>query len=430
MKLIFRILLIIGVVIIGSGLIQRQFSTEIVSLQAEEAHDDHEGHDHGDDDADHEAEGDDHEGHDHGDDGTEPVIPLFTTDQQTKFGIHIERVAKGRIEQEIKLTGEVKINEDRLAHLAPRIAGVVLTARKNLGDTVRKGEVIATFNSRDLADIKSSYLSSKERLDLAKINFQREEEMWSKKIISERDFLESKQELAEFEIEFRAAKRQLHALGFTRNSIESLNHNSDVDLTSYQLTAPFDGVVIKKHIVQGELATEETIVFVIADLSSLWADLIVYPQDLTSVSEGQLVTISALEGTLTATGKIFYLSPVVTAETRTGLARVMLDNSHGRWPAGIFITATIGVDDDHDHDRETLTIDKNAVQNYNGQQVVFIVTNKGYIPQTVRVGRSDSQKITIIDGLTHGQAYVSRGAFELKALLVTQSMDSHAGHGH
>jgi cobalt-zinc-cadmium efflux system membrane fusion protein len=393
--------------------------------------DSHEGHDHESGIHEEEAETHDgHEGHDHGDDAgaDEGFIDLLSPAQAKEAGITTDTIKAGTISRQIKLTGEVFFNQDRIVHLVPRISGVVASVNKKLGDHVKQGELMAVIHSRELTDIKSEYLSAIERIANAKINFEREKSLWEKKIISERQYLESKQDYIETRIEMQSAERKLHAMGFSEKDIADLPNQPHETLFQYRLTAPSDGIIIEKHMVQGELVTTESPVFIIADTTSLWVDLQVYPKDLASVKTGQKVFVSAQEGSLTAEGIISFLSPIINQETRTAMARVELSDKNNKWRAGLFATAIVSLDQENNSD--TLVVPNSAIQTIDGKPSIFIVTSKGYFPVTVATGQSNSTHVEILSGVTAGQTYVSNGSFELKAKVVTSTLDGHAGHGH
>lgn len=417
---------LIGLLMLALALIAFNINPAVQAQPDDHDHDEHEMH------SEETPEGDTHDDHedpdDHADHADEGLIERLAPQQQQTIGLTVATAQLGHIENTIALTGEVSINEDRIAHLVPRVAGVVQRVDKNLGDTVAPNEVIAVLESRELADLKSNYLAVTERLTLAQTNFEREQKLWEKKIVPEQDFLEARQALAEAEIEQRAAERQLHALGFSQEYIRQLPEQSHEKLTRYELKAPFAGEIVEKHIVPGELVTEESTVFVVADLSTVWINLSLHPRDLPYVRKGQMVDIQTLDGQQSASGEIAYIAPALNADTRTSLARTIVPNPDGLWKSGLFVTAVTGTG--HQADHETLVVDRAAVQMMGEDTIVFVVTDEGYLPRSVQIGASDAMSTEIVQGLAAGERYVSDGAFELKARLVTQTMDSHAGHGH
>lgn len=358
----------------------------------------------------------------HNEHSSENVVQL-TEEQMKEFGIEVGTAGPGKLHIRTSLPGEVVANADNLVHIVSRVNGVVREVRKKLGDPVGAGEVMAVIESRELADAKAAYLAGLERLALAEANFIREEKLWKRKISSEQEYLSAKQVLAEAQIELRSAEQKLHALGFAEEYLKKLPAEPEALLTRYEITAPFDSTVIAKHISLGEVLTGDSEVFVIADLSSVWVDLGVYQKDLPFIKEGQSVVISAGPGIPKAKGKIAYVGPVVAKETRTALARIILPNPERNWRPGLFVTASITVDQID----VPLLIPKTALQTMDENSVVFVQTDEGFEPQPIFIGRCNETHVEILSGLSPGQRYVTKGGFALKSEL---SKESFGGHGH
>lgn len=344
--------------------------------------------------------------------------------ERREFSIEVGTAGPGKLQMHVTLPGEVMLNADRRADVVPRVAGAISEVRKNLGDQVHTGEVMAVLESRELADLKAAYLAAKERLALAETTFRREEDLWKKKISAEQEYLEAKQALAGARIELRAAEQRLQAVGFSSKSLAQLPSQTDAAFMQYAITAPFDGTVIEKHITLGTVAKDDTTAFVIADLRSVWVDLRVYQKDMPSVRKGQSVVISPGHGIPDAQGSVAYLGPLVGEQTRTALARVVLPNSNGLWRPGLFVTGHVVVQDIG----IPLLVPKTALQTFEERPTVFVETAAGFQPQPVTLGRSNDTHVEITAGLTPGQRYATSGAFTLKAQLSKGAFGD--GHGH
>ncbi|NNF03105.1 MAG: efflux RND transporter periplasmic adaptor subunit, partial [Rhodothermales bacterium] len=346
-----------------------------------------------------------------GDDERQQDVVHLTAAESEEFGIVLETAGPGEMRVEKTYPGEIRVNEDRYAHVTPRVPGVVRSVYASLGERVQVGGMMAVLESRELTDIKSGYLAAVERVDLALANFQREERLFEKKISSEQEYLEARQTLAQKRIEVRSAEQKLRALGFSEAYIEELPEESETSLTLYPLTAPFTGTVIEKHIALGEALEADTEAFEVADLSDVWVDLSVYQRDMGLIQEGQEVVISA--GDHQERDTISYVRPIVGENTRTAMARVVLPNPHGRWKPGMFVNGLISVDA-----REApIVVPKSALQTINGQSVIFVRTEEGFIPRPVTVAEENSDQVSIATGLTQGETYVSAGGFALKSEL-------------
>jgi cobalt-zinc-cadmium efflux system membrane fusion protein len=334
-------------------------------------------------------------------------------------GIEIATAGPGKLQVHDTLAGEIAFNSDKLAHIVPRVPGVVREVHKNLGDTVRAGEVLGVLESRDLADAKAAYLAAVARLALAQANFSREESLQQGKITAEKDYLESKQALAEAQIALRSAEQKLHALGLTEEDLQALPSHPETSYTRYEITAPLDGTVVEKHIVLGEVFKDDSNpCFVIADLTSVWVDLKVHQHDLSHIRPGQTAVIKAGED-LQTEGTIAFVSNVVSETSRMAFARMTIPNPEGRWRPGLFVTGQIVIDEIS----APVAVPKDALVRLDGQTCVFLQTGRGFVPQTVVVGRSNDSSVEIITGLKVGQKYVGRGAYTLKSELNKPSVE-------
>ncbi len=355
----------------------------------------------------------------------EHVVEL-SDEQVTEIGIEIATAEAGQLQRIVSLPGQITVNADRLAHIVTRVTGVATEVRKTLGDKVTQGEIMAVVESRELADAKAAYLAAQRRLELAQAKFDREKSLWDKQISSEQEYLDARQTVAETQIELHAAEQKLHALGFSDEYVRSLPDLSDELLTRYEITAPFDATVIAKHITIGEALKDDSEVFAIADLSSVWVELDVHQKDLAHVRAGQEAIVTVGPGVPEARGRISYVGPVAAEETRTVAARVVLPNADGWYRPGLFVTADVLA--------ETTSVDVlvpgQAVESLEGESCVFVPSEHGFEARFVSVGRSSRGAVEITSGLSAGEAYVSKGAFDLKAAIVTAGLGGHAGHGH
>jgi len=178
-------------------------------------------------------------------------------------------------------------------------------------------------------------------------------------------------------------------------------------------------------VVMGEILSVDSDVFAIADLSQLWVDLRIPAHDMDRVRQENEIVIQSSNGS-EALGTITLIGPVVDRDTRTAFARIILDNTDGRWKPGTFVTGYLRLSAKD----LPVVVPFEAVQNMEGEDIVFVQDGNAFDALPVVVGRRDRKRVEIISGIDPGEFYVTRGAFELKAIMVTSSLDPHAGHGH
>ena len=350
---------------------------------------------------------------------------------------------------------------------------------KSLAKMPENTDNLLNDNNSDMGEYRAKLIAAYSEFIISKKSFDRKSKLFKDKIISENDFLnaksaydkaraeyfsvrdttayEVKQNLFEIEQshktdEFRmySAEQNLRILGLDTKDIAKLNLSGAVyqkecvdnsciyneknakhfhtngEMFSYvEIKAKRFGTVIARNIELGEEAESNKTIFTIADLDSVYADLQASNKDLSSLKEGQQVTIISDEEDKTI-GKILTVSPIISEDTRTAMVRVLIDNHDNRFRPGSFVTGKINISADN----LPIVLPKEAVQNIKGSNVVFVESAEGFKPVDVVVGREDNGNIEIISGLKTGTRYVSKGAFTLKSIVVTSGIDPHAGHGH
>ncbi|WP_308937215.1 efflux RND transporter periplasmic adaptor subunit [Duganella vulcania] len=386
-------------------------------------------------------------------------IPLDDT-QAKAAGIVLAVAAPARIDVVITLPGEIRFNEDRTAHVVPKLAGVVTSVRAELGQDVKRGQVLAVIASSGLSEQRSELLSAERRLALATTTFERERRLWQDKISAEQDYLQAKQAQSEAEIALRNARQKLDAIGAGAGA--GVGAAGAAQLNRLELRAPFDGVVMAKHLALGEAVKEDAAVFTISDLSHVWAEIAVPPRDLALVRVGQTVLVKASAFEAQASGKITYVGALLGEQTRTAKARVALANPDRAWRPGLFVSvdvpsgraaatraasasasanaalnanaaananansnsnanananAAANAGDAANAANAAVTVAADAIQTVDGKPVVFVKEAAGFRAQPVTPGRSDGKLTEIVQGLAAGARYAAAGSFVLKAEL-------------
>lgn len=199
---------------------------------------------------------------------------------------------------------------------------------------------------------------------------------------------------------------------------------SSETLAHFALTASIDGRIIERHATLGEHLQPSDTAFVVADLSTLWVDIALYPKHVARVDVEQPANIHSPHGPDPVSTYIDYVAPTVDEQTRTGLARIFLDNRDGRWKPGMFVDVSITLE----QFAVDLAVPHSALVELEGQTVVFVEEQDGWHPREVRTGRRDAERVEILEGLEPGERYVAEGGFVLKADL--QKSEFESGHHH
>ena len=363
-----------------------------------------------------------HDGHGEDGHGDEHAVKL-TPALMREFGVKTARANAGAISKTITRPAEVSYNLDYFTHVVPRVGGIAVSINVSQGDRVEAGQVLAALDSRELAELKAAYLAAVERFDLASQEFRRLKTLRKKGIASEKSYLTARSLFVEARIAVRAARQKLSSIGIDEKTLKKIAKESDATLTRYSMHSPMRGVVVSRHLVKGELVSDQREAFVIADLSSVWVDISVYSSDIPQVRAGQKVVLETETGE-EARGTIAFVSPDVSESTRTAKARVVLKGKSESFRPGMFIKARVSISETE----VALRVPTTALHVQEGNTVVFAGQNGVFKPKTVKVGRKNEHYAEIIEGLRSGDVFATNGSFLIKAQLSKASFGD--GHNH
>lgn len=192
-------------------------------------------------------------------------------------------------------------------------------------------------------------------------------------------------------------------------------------LENYQLLAPTDGVVVERNSFPGTMTGEQPL-FVIAQLSEVWAEFHVFSRDLSQVSVGQSVRVHTLERDQTAQASLSLLLPTADEASQSVLAVASLKNDDDQWRPGITVYGDVSTAEFS----APVAVPEEAVQRMENNAVVFVQEGEFFEARSVTLGRSDGDYVEVLSGLEAGESYVSQGSFTVKADISKQS----AGHDH
>lgn len=198
------------------------------------------------------------------------------------------------------------------------------------------------------------------------------------------------------------------------------------DGTSKEITSSMHGTILTIHVKPGEMVDSVKSLISIINLDLLRVTLDVYEKDLNFVKIGQAVEIKtiAFPGKK-FTGKVVYISPRIDEETQSVKIRAEVNNSKHFLRLGMFVSGELIIASD----REVLAVPKEAVQQLNGEDIVFVVDGKNtFRIREVILGRTMGDYVEIKDGLQKEEKVVTQGSFYLKSEQTKESFED--GHAH
>lgn len=371
-----------------------------------------EGHGHDEGNAEHSDEDSSEEGH-----AEEGEIQL-TSQQMVEQGLKVAVASTGMVEKLTTLPGKLVVNTDQQAHISPNFSGHVEQVNVALGQSVQKGQTLAVLIVPELIDQQANLRMAQVNLDLARKDYQREQQLWSQGISAKQDYQRAENAYRQAQITVQSSQARLNALG------ASGNNNG-----RFLIKAPISGVISKKDIVVGENVQLADQLFVIENLKDLWLEFNLPNTSNIHLQAGQILNFKTNGSDQNYQAKVQTLNS--QADLQTGRLQVrakvttQADVLRPNVLVNVFVTDAQA--------KTALRVQKKALQQVEGKPVVFVIESeeKGLVhlkaqPIEVGVSSQDGQWLEVISGLTEGQKYIADGSFLLKSELEKDE----AGHGH
>lgn len=357
-----------------------------------------------------------HEAHRAGAEGHDAGLVAIDERAVERAGIETAAVELGSLGADLVVPAEVQLDPDRVAHVAPLVAGQLLSVGASLGERVEAGQALAVLRSVALGEARAELARARALVDVARSSYERQHTLWREGIAAERDYLEARFELRRAEAERDAARAGLMVFGVSGGS------GPDMPIRS-----PIAGAVTERHATQGENVEAADNLFVVADLSRVLVLGRVYEQDLAALRPDMEATVElrAYPGRAFS-GRVSLIASALDEATRSRAVRVVLDNPDGALTPGLF--GTLRLRGEPGDDRRVPIVPEAAVQQLEERAVVFVPAGGPGEFRAVPVvtGRRSAGRVEVLDGLEGGERVVAQGAFVLKS----QVMRGRLGGGH
>ena len=194
------------------------------------------------------------------------------------------------------------------------------------------------------------------------------------------------------------------------------------NLQTFTISPAIPGIVIKRHATLGEAVTEESVLFVVADLSEVWVELAVYKQDVDKVKIGQKARVSVDSHLKPQEGEVIFFSPITEERTQSRVVRILLKNPDPHFSPGAFVSGTIITS----ATQVPIAVESDSLQQIEGKDTIFVHHDGKFEPHSVLTGATDGTLTEILEGIEAGEHYASGNTFLFKAELGK----SEAEHEH
>jgi cobalt-zinc-cadmium efflux system membrane fusion protein len=325
--------------------------------------------------------------------------------------VHIEELSTHAPADVIKATGTVEFNGDRMAKLLAPAVGQVQRLAVNVGDTVRKNDVLFMLSSRDVAAAIADHETSMKDLELAERTQAMTQDLFDHQAASRIALEQSRNELAKARARLQQTENNLTVLGINPATVDGdTTHSSTVPVR-----APIAGTVIDRAVTDGQfVGNDATPLITIADLSSVWVQADVFERDLRNIAVNQQADLTtAAYPADRFVAHVSRIASVVDPQTRTAKVRFIVANAGERLKPGMFASIDLHLPEPG----SALTVSAKAAFVENGQSFVYLQVGAGdFARRGVETTPSGADRLRVVRGLAAGDRVVTDGVLLLRQL--------------
>ena len=349
---------------------------------------------------------DDHEGHDHAaetHESDEKEVTLSAA-QFNMIKIEMGAFVQKNMSDVLSVNGYTKLPPHNQAAVSSPISGLINSIKVIEGQYVKKGQLLGTIESLEIAKMQEEYLSSKSKVTYLKLEFDRQEKLQAENVNAQKVFQKIQSDLAIEEAKYNSLKQQLKMLKVDPNNAAS---------TRLPLLAPISGNITEVYIKIGSSVTPGNELFSIVDNDEMHIDLMVYEKDLGKVEKGQHVRfVLTNQSNTEINGTIFNIGKSFENETKTVAVHADIDETDVNLIPGMYINALIDIGSE-----KVNTLPASAIIDDVGRKFIYVLENNNKAKTNVGHGHDHAGENKVHETTSNHSAHETAGK-------------SHAVHGH
>lgn len=251
--------------------------------------------------------------------------------------IPVEEVKLTTAKSEVLLSGKIEANEDKLVKVYPVVGGVVADLRVQLGDYVKKGQLLAIVRSSEIADYQGQLSFAASNVKIAEKNVTTNQELRKAGLATDKDVLSAETDLEKAKADLKRFQQTNAIYGSAENATQ-------------EITAPVSGYIIQKNITDNMQYRADAALpfFVIANLDEVWVMADVFESDIAKIKTGYEAQVSVVAyKEKTFTGKVDRIFPILDPQSRVMKVRIKISNSDNLLKPEMFAQINIRYDDEN-----------------------------------------------------------------------------------
>lgn len=347
----------------------------------------------------------------------------LTAEQIKTIGVQLGEIEQKQLTASLKTNGVLKVPNQNKASINSVYSGVIRSLLIQPGNTVTKGQTIATIANPEFMQVQSEYVGIDSKMVLAEQEYNRQKELNAGNAGALKNLQAAESELKSLLSRKSALQQQIQLMGINPSNLSSGNLISVLSVKS-----PISGIVSNVMVKMGTYVDLTTAVAEVVDNSQLHLDLFVYEKDLSKLKNNQTIhfTITNDPGK-EYDAKIFSLGSSFENESKAVSVHAMVNGDKTGLIDGMNVTASISL-----NKQVRPSVPSEAIVSYQGKDIIFKVdsvdskSNETYFTMIpVAKGTSDIgyTEITPLKDIPAGTKIVTKGAFFILAKMTNKSED-------
>jgi cobalt-zinc-cadmium efflux system membrane fusion protein len=355
-----------------------------------------------------------------------------------QWGIQYTEAGERDYIETVVLTGVVKEDKKTTFIINTLVPGIVTDIEKDIGDPVKKGDILCILNSTELLELKTRYIKAFQEYRLSKENYERAKSLFKIKAIEKKQLISRETDYKTAMAEYFSLEAELDTLCFDKQKLQSVKAAVKNDETGtirsflspyYDILSPGAGKVMVRNLSLGERVETTTAIFEISDTRKMWVMLDALEKDLPYIGKNKIVQIETdvYPGEYFE-GKVLTLMERIDPELRTLKVRVEVDNPDGRLKPEMYVRGRM----DKLIKKKLPAVLVDALVKLSGVDGVFVIEEGEFLFKAVQVVETDSAGFAFLKGIKPGDMVITKGAFYLKAEYEIQrgGSETQSAHGH
>lgn len=302
--------------------------------------------------------------HEH-DEHEDAMTASLTAEQVKSIGLEIGTIEKKQLTASLKANGILKVPNQNRATVTAMTGGTIKSILVQPGNTINKGQVIATIAGTSFISMQEEYISVSAKANLAELEYNRQKELQQGNASALKLFQQAEAESKSLKARKASLEKQLELIGVNTSTLTADNISSSISIVS-----PISGAVSDVMVNIGSYVEANSPIAEIVDNSQLHVDLYVYEKDLSKLKEGQTIhfTLTNNQGK-EYDAKIYGISNTFEANTKAVAVHAQVSGNKSGLIDGMSITAIVSL-----KDATVNAVPSDAVVSFEGQDFIFVVT--------------------------------------------------------